>query len=115
MNGSHDHLEDNIARLIQVGYSHESRPDPLAHDRMLQRLTNSMPGRQRVAVLPEWIVVALVGYLVFLAAWLVALNQQAVMSMGLNSIYFAVAFVLILNLAFIPIASILIVIRRRYV
>jgi hypothetical protein len=42
-------------------------------------------------------------------------NPQVVVPTGLKSLYFVAAFVLILNLAFIPIASIIIVIRRRYV
>jgi hypothetical protein len=115
MNDSCEHLESNVARLIQVGYSAECRPDPARHSGMLRSLEIDLRGQQRIAALPEWIVAALVGFLVFLAGWLALANPQVVMSTGLNSLYFVAAFVLILNLAFIPIASIIIVIRRRYV
>lgn len=115
MKDSSEHLESNVARLIQIGYSAESRPDPAMHSGMLRILAIDVHGRERIAALPEWIVAVLVGFLVFLAAWLALANPQVTVPTGFNSLYFVAAFVLILNLAFIPIASIIIVIRRRYV
>jgi hypothetical protein len=115
MHASSEHLESNISRLIQVGYGAESRPDPAMHSVMLRSLEIDLHGQQRIAALPEWIVAALVGFLVFLAAWLVLANPQVAVPTEFNTLYFTAAFVLILNIVFLPIASIIIVIRRRYV
>jgi hypothetical protein len=115
MNDPHEYVEENLARLIQAGFGSESRLDPTARAQMLRRLTNDLRARQRVVALPQWIVVALTGFLVLLAAWLVFQHQLAAIPLELNLAYPVAAFILILNLIFIPVSSIFIVLRRRYV
>ncbi|HEY4761664.1 MAG TPA: hypothetical protein VIH42_13880 [Thermoguttaceae bacterium] len=115
MNDSLDHLEDNLARLIQVSYGAESRPNLGAHERTFKYLADNLHSRQSAAVFPEQIVVALVGMLILLAAWLVSQVDWTGMRLSTTLPCLVVACVVLLNLLFIPIASIVILIRRRYV
>ena len=115
MNDSLDHLEDNLARLIQVSYGAESRPNLGAHERTFKYLADNLHSRQSAAVFPEQIVVALVGMLILLAAWVVSQLDWTGMHLNMKLTWLLMASAVFLNILFIPISIIIVVIRRRYV
>ncbi len=110
-----DQIEDNLARLIQVSFGTASCPAPAAREHTFQYLADNLHRSQSAVVFPERIVVALVGMLILMAAWLVSQVDWTGMRLSMTMPCLVVACAVFLNLLFIPIASIIIVIRRRYV
>ena len=115
MNVPSDHTDENLARLIQAGFGPESLPDLRARARVFQCLAEHLPGRQSAAIFPQGILLALVGILILLAVCLAAQPHWTGIPPSMSLPNLIVGIVLILNLVFIPIASIVIVLRRRYV
>jgi hypothetical protein len=115
MNDSHDHIEDNIARLIQAGFGGESRPDPCVHARTFKFLANHLRKRPSSVVFPERILIALVGVLIFLTAWLIAQVDWTGIRLNARLLYFVIASAVFVNLLFIPFTILIIFRRRRYV
>jgi len=115
MNNSSDHIDDNVARLIQVSFGPESRPDPCARARTFKFLVNHFHKRPSSVVFPERIVIALVGVLIFLTAWLIAQVDCTGIRLNARFLYFVIASAVFVNLLFIPITIFIIFRRRRYV
>ncbi|MGD0655448.1 MAG: hypothetical protein ABSA16_13985 [Thermoguttaceae bacterium] len=115
MNDPREHIDDNVARLIQAGFAAETRPDPAAHARMFECLAYHLQRRQSGSVFPEWIVIAIVGIVFFLAAWLAVQFDWTGMRLNMTLLCLLVASAVFLNILFIPIAIIIILIRRGYV
>lgn len=115
MNNSPNHIDDDVARLIQVSFTAESRPDPSARARTYQYLVGHLRKRRSVAVFPERIVIVLVGVLFFLTGWLIAQVDWTGIRLNTRLLYLVIASAVFLNLLFIPTATIIIMIRRRYV
>ena len=108
-------LEANTARLIRAALGPETRPDPGAGQQALQSLLTGLRERRARSSFPDHTLAALVGTLVFMAAWLAL---QAIASDGaVNSpvLLLPATFVLLVNVAVVPVASIVIVLRRRHV
>ncbi|MGA2062404.1 MAG: hypothetical protein ABSG67_18125 [Thermoguttaceae bacterium] len=115
MNVPFDHIEENLSRLILAGFGPESRPDPRARARVFQYLAEHLPGRQSARAFPERSMLALVGILILMAVCLAVQPHWTGIPPSMSLPNLIVGIVLILNLVFIPIASVVIVLRRRYV
>jgi hypothetical protein len=109
--------ENDMARLIQAGIGGDARLDPAVKERVWLRLAAQMPKQPVLAPFPDFAIGTL-GVLLVLAAvgalvrYLGTSAPSMLPSMS-PSLFFIPLFFLILNFAMIPVASILIVIRRR--
>jgi hypothetical protein len=107
-------LEDNIARLIRAGYGPEVRPNARVRERVFARLASQVRSGSAAAEFPASIIGLLFGALGLMAIWLaapmigVAARVTSVPSIAI------VSAVLLVNLVSVPVAAIIIVIRRRY-
>ncbi len=115
MTNEHGNLEENLGRLIRASYGPEVRPSrQLGEDvlrRMASRLAERDAARRREASFPEPVLGVLLGAVLLMGVWSLAAAGLAVPTTLPEA---AMAAVLLLNLAFVPIACITIVLRRRY-
>ena len=109
--------ENNAARLIQAGIGGDARLDPRVKERVWLRLAAQMPKQPALAPFPDFAIGTLGVLLVLAAAG--ALSRflgfaAPFMPPSMSpSLFFVPLFFLVLNFAMIPVASIVIVIRRR--
>jgi len=109
--------ENNTAQLIQAGIGADARLDPRVKERVWLRLAAQMSTQPAPAPFPDFAIGTL-GVLLVLAAvgalvrYLGTSAPSMLPSMS-PSLFFIPLFFLVLNFAMIPVASILIVIRRR--
>jgi len=109
--------ENNTAQLIQAGIGADARLDPRVKERVWLRLAAQMSKQPAPAPFPDFAIGTL-GVLLVLAAvgalvrYLGTSAPSMLPSMS-PSLFFIPLFFLVLNFAMIPVASILIVIRRR--
>ncbi len=107
-------LEENTARLVRAAYGPSAHPSPQASKRVFRLLLRHVGARPVTPSFPDAAVVVLGAMVAVLA---VCLAVQAVLpktSPGANPLLLATATWLILNLAWVPVASTVIVIRRRH-
>ena len=113
--------ENNTAQLIQAGIGADARLDPRVKERVWLRLAAQMSKQPAPAPFPDFAIGTLGVLLVLAAAGaLVRYLGTSAPSMPPSmppsmspSLFFIPLFFLVLNFAMIPVASILIVIRRR--
>lgn len=106
------HWEENTARLIHAAFGPEARPDKAAIERTAKLVRSR--ARQAEPVFWDRAAVVLAGILMVLAVWLVVETLGTGGPLPDSLPVICVAFVLIANLVWVPIAGILIVMRRRH-
>jgi len=113
MNESDEHVEINTARLIRAGYAPGARPDAAARERLLLRLRVEVRAKAAPAVFPAWVLGLLAGLGCALAAWALA----RLFGMGARALedarWLALTMPLCVNLALMPAASLVIIVKRR--
>ena len=113
MNDEKDHFEGNAARLIQASLGPQSRPSPQAREQTWRLLVEQLRAAHAPVQFPDRVLGLLVGSLVLIAVWLTA---QALVAgkLAMDSLPTWIGmFLLAANLALAPVASLVIVIRRR--
>jgi hypothetical protein len=113
MNDKEHYLEENVARLIQAGLGKEACLDPLTRERTRQSLLAQFQKEQATGTFSDRRLVTLAGILVFMAAWLGIQTLGASEPITESIPLLIVAVVLTLNLALVPVAAIIIIIRER--
>jgi len=114
MNEEGNCVEENTARLVRAAYGPSARPSPQASERVFRLLLGHVKERPATPSFPDAALVAL-GALV--AAVAVCVAAQVVLpraSLGASPSLLAAAMMLVLNLAWVPVAGIVIVMRRRH-
>jgi hypothetical protein len=107
-------FEENLSRLMHAGLPPDARPGAETRAEVFRRLVEITRARADSRSFPDHLVVAIAAAIVLVAAWLVGrMAGQGLPAAGLA----ATAFVLIvvLNLAMVPLAGVVIVLRRRHV
>lgn len=114
MESRRDYLEENTIQLIRAGSGHQAQPEVGLRSEVLHRLRCETRMNRREVEFPNRVLVILTGVLALAALWLViqAASGRSIITSAVLSI---MAMVLILNLALVPVASLVIVIRRRHV
>lgn len=107
--------EENTARLIAAGFGPEARPGLRIRAATLQRLRSRLGPRRAATAFPEHILCLLLGMLVLMAAWSGTDLMKANSSFGDGVTSLVCLAAALLNLAFVPVAGFVIVIRRRNV
>lgn len=113
MSNDREFLEENAGRLIQSAFGPEARPRPVVRQRMLQRLLAEQRAQSERADLPDGILAALVGLLVLIGVWLSTQSPGFGFPIACSLPLTIAAWLLYLNLGALPLAGIIIVIRRR--
>lgn len=113
MNREEHYLEENTACLIQAAYGPDVRPSPKAGEQTFRLLLAYVRARSAAVAFPDAAVGALGAMLALMAVWLTV--QTAVTGTPLisNPSLLVIAAWLILNLALVPVASIVILIGRQ--
>jgi hypothetical protein len=109
-----DPLEENTARLIRAAYRLSTRPTAQMSKEMLRSLSDHARARSATPAFPDIAIVILGGLLAALPVWLAVQAFLSNTSLVADPSLLATALWLVLNLGVVPVASILIVIRRRY-
>jgi len=113
MDSDRDYLEENTARLIRAGLGSRARPDPKVGEEMLRRMRGEVLACRTSIGFPNGVLVALAGVLLLMAAWL-AIHTAAGQPIMASTTLTITAAVLALNLSSVPVASLIIVIRRHH-
>ena len=116
MENDEQYLEDNIKRLIQVGFSLPPKPNPQMKELTWQRLVSQLGTKQKCMGFPDGTLVILACTRVWMAIWVV----KRILSVGLAATLIPslelIHVVLALNLLCVPVAGIVVVVaRRRYI
>ena len=114
MESKHSHLETNTVRFIQDSYNQQARLNAGLQKNMLHRLQEASGMYRRRIEFPDGALLSLSGVLALTTLWLViqVISGQTISSSASLTI---TAVILILNLLLVPVASVVIVIRRRHV
>jgi hypothetical protein len=115
MNDENGPSEEDLARLIAAGFGPEARPGERARAATLRNLRARLRPRRVATAFPEHVLCLLLGALMLLGASLAAEMIEADFFCGSPTPNLVFAAVLLLNVAFVPIAGVVIVIRRRNV
>lgn len=114
MNRQEQLLEENIARLIQSASNPGARPGDRIRMQTFQLLVAQMQSQSADIPFPDAIIGLLGGILALAAVWLVGGVIMTGAQWTANPSLLFVALWLLLNLALVPVASIVIVRRRQY-
>lgn len=114
MSHENPHVEENIARLIEVGLGPQARPEPTIRGQTWRLLKAQLYERRDVPAFSNTALAVLTGILTVLAVWLIGQVQAASGPVHLSLSLILVALLVTANLLWVPIAGILIVIRRRH-
>ena len=106
--------ENSIARLVGAALGNAARPDPLAKQRTWQRLVAQLRAEQKPVTFPDAILVTLAAILALMALWLADQTLGAAVPVRMPPPLIAIALLLTLNITSVPIAAIVIVMRRRH-
>lgn len=113
MSKENEFLEENTARLIRSALGADARPPFVAKERVLRRLLAEQRARLERAEFPDSVLAALVGLLAVVGVWLTAQRLGPGLPAA-SSLPLTIAMWLVcVNLSAIPVAGIIIVIRRR--
>jgi hypothetical protein len=114
MKGENEVHEDNLGRVLSTAYSRQARPRAHANRATLaalRRLHDDLYGSANVAF-PDSVLVLLSAFL-GLSVLLLAARDGAVLSSSVAGM--AAAALVACNLAVVPIAALIIIVRRRHV
>ena len=114
MNQRERYLEENTARLIRAAFDPNARPSPHASERAFQSLLADVRARSAAVAFPDSAVGVLGATLALAATWLAIQAAAAATSFIANPPLLLMAAWLALNLALVPIASVVILIRRQH-
>jgi hypothetical protein len=103
--------EKNIEALLQAGYAVENRLDPRLRAAMYARLSQSLSTHPAFPPLALGLICAV---LLLLAIYLFAAATGVIPLSESDPLLYLIASALLLNILCLPIASILIVIRRKH-
>lgn len=109
-----DCQEDDVARLIRAGFGAAARPGPRASEETFRHLVAGLRAQQSAAGFPDRIVVLLIGVLVLMGAWVANLVMGPDVPPTTALPTLVVVGLLAVNLGLVPMASLVIVWRRRY-
>jgi hypothetical protein len=110
---SDDFLESNMARLIKAGMSGEARLDPELRESMGRRLAGEGNARAATAPFPEKALGLLTAFGVLAILGVLAQLNQVGVNTFENGYWLILALLLLFNLALTPVASVVIIARRR--
>jgi hypothetical protein len=113
VNERKDHLEGNVARLVQAGFGEGAQLDPLAKEQTWQQLATALRVRRRAAEFPDRAVALLGIMLLGAAVWLAIRVTGAGTEVSTTVPDIVIALPLALNLIFVPVAGLVILRRRR--
>lgn len=104
-------LEENVKNLMQAGFDYQVRPSPEQHQRVLQKLL-TVQAENREPNFPAPVIIGIIGLLMALAGWLVV--KWSVSDMPPFPIIYLGVLIIMVNLAWIPVASLTIIFTRRF-
>jgi hypothetical protein len=113
MNDRERYLERNTAHLVQAAFGPQARPSARAAEQALRLLLDQVQGRSTEIAFPDAAVGILGATLVLAATWLTAQVIVSGPSLTANPSLLTLAAWLGANLALVPVASIVILIRRQ--
>ena len=114
MDNRQRYLEDNTARLIRAGLGAPVRLDPLTRQQTLRRLVARLQAKRAVAAFPDWALVILAAALVLAAAWVAGQTLTAGIAVVVSPPLIIMALLWTSSLAWLPLAAVVIVVRRRH-
>lgn len=107
------HLEENVARLIAAAAGPDARPTPALRAQTLARLRDTLHARREAAPFPDGIAMLLGALLVLAVCSLVALAAAGSLGSPGSPAWFLLATGPVANLALLPLAAAVIVLRRK--
>ena len=108
-------LEDNVSRLVRAAMPPGARPDPVRRAELFLKLIAEAEGAAAGSAFPDRLVCALAAALTVLAAWIAARLGAGSVAGTPDPALTVLAIALVLNLAMVPVAGFLIVVRRHHV
>ena len=110
-----DYLEQNVSRLIRTSFPEPARLSPQLRQNTYRQLLAQFRAEKADEMLPPRISFILVCALCALAICSIARLSGSGVSFGMTGVSLVVGAVLVINLAVVPVASVIVVIRSRYV
>lgn len=105
--------KENIAHLIQASYSSDARPHPQTGERISRILLIHSQKRLAIVQFPD-IAVGVMGIILILVAVYVTLQLMLGKSYATHPTFLLMIIWLVLNLLALPLASVVIVMRRQH-
>jgi hypothetical protein len=112
MKDEENYLEENIARLVAASNDPQTLPDPALKERLFTHLLEEQRRRYADKDFPGFVLALMVVLLLSLAIWAVS-QLHGVSAISIHPLLPVALLLLGLNVVWVPIASILIVKRRR--
>ena len=107
-------LEQNAARLIRAAYGQPTHPTPEAGKKLFRLLLGHIRGRRATPGFPD-VAIVVMGGLLALVAGCLAIQALLPSSLRIGDLsLLATAAWLVLNLAVVPVAGIVVVMRRKH-
>ena len=107
-------LETNVARIMKAGIGMHAQLDECVKEQTWLRLASQLRTHRRAVSFPDLSLIILTGILALLAVLLASETLGVGASMAMNPLFVVAIVVLALILATIPVAGLVIVIRRRH-
>lgn len=114
MNDREINFEQNLGRLLRTSYGPEVRSTPAVRDQLRQRLLAEFHPCLRRAEFPTSVLGVLSGALFVLAAAWVASGLSRGLSLTSQGASAPFAALVLLNVLCMPVASLVIILRRKY-
>lgn len=105
--------EENMARLIAAAMGPDTQPSPGLRAQTLARLRAALRANQEPVAFPDSVVVLLAALLILAVCSLVALVVAGLLGSAGSPAWFLLAAAPIANLALLPVAAAVIVLRRK--
>lgn len=113
MNDEKDQFKDNAARLIRASLGPQAQPSPQAREQTWRLLVEQLRAAHAPVQFPDRVLGLLVGSLALVAVWL-AVQMVMAGKLVIASLPTLIGvFLLAVNFALAPVASVVIVIKRR--
>ena len=108
-----DFTQSNITRLLEAGLSGEARLDPTLKKTMYQQLVHELRSAREPSAFPVKVLAALSALGGLAALWVLIQVGQIDMSMTESDRLLMLAMPLLANIMLAPVASLVIIIKRR--
>ncbi|MCJ7738230.1 MAG: hypothetical protein MUQ10_13100 [Anaerolineae bacterium] len=115
MNEKKDWMDDNIADLIRASFAEDARPTSQTRESALHELRAVLRAKRGDGHFPDSVVAILGGTLFATAANVAYAMTAAGRTLTDNPAFLAVGMWMVLNLAALPVSSIIILSRRQHV
>lgn len=116
MNQKERYLEENVARLLNAGFGGAARQDFQTKKRTLQHLITQLREQKVATEFPDIVLVFIVCILIFIGVWMAAQILGPGVPEVMRLLFIIPTLILVINLAFVPVTTILIIIwRKNYV